>query len=79
LVLSQSHEADTALSLNPNFASAYASLGSICNYARQPLEAIPMLERASRLDPAFRRQHLHFLGMAYLLAGKYDTKQRRLC
>jgi len=32
-----------------------------------------MLERATRLDPAFRRQHLHFLGMAYLLAGKYET------
>jgi adenylate cyclase len=66
-------EVDIALSLNPNFASAYASLGSICSYAGQPLEAIPMLERATRLDPAFRRQHLHFLGMAYLLAGKYET------
>ena len=66
-------EVDIALSLNPNFASAYASLGSICTYAGQPLEAIPMLERATRLDPAFRRQHLHFLGMAYLLAGKYET------
>jgi adenylate cyclase len=66
-------EVDIALSLNPNYASAYASLGSICSYAGQPLEAIPMLERAMRLDPAFRRQHLHFLGMAYLLAGKYET------
>ena len=66
-------EIDIALSLNPNFASAYASLGSICSYAGQPLEAIPMLERATRLDPAFRPQHLHFLGMAYLLAGKYET------
>jgi adenylate cyclase len=66
-------EVDIALSLNPNYASAYASLGSICSYAGQPLEAIPMLERATRLDPAFRRQHLHFLGMAYLLAGKYET------
>jgi adenylate cyclase len=66
-------EVDIALSMNPNYASAYASLGSICSYAGQPLEAIPMLERAMRLDPAFRRQHLHFLGMAYLLAGKYET------
>jgi adenylate cyclase len=66
-------EVDIALSLNPNYASAYASLGSICSYAGQPLEAIPLLERATRLDPAFRRQHLHFLGMAYLLAGKYET------
>ena len=44
-------EIDIALSLNPNFASAYASLGSICSYAGQPLEAIPLLERAMRLDP----------------------------
>jgi adenylate cyclase len=26
-----------------------------------------------RLDPAFRPQFLHFLGIAYLLAGKYET------
>ena len=50
-------EVDIALSLNPNFASAYASLGSICSYAGPPLEAIPMLVRATRLDPAFQRQH----------------------
>jgi adenylate cyclase len=66
-------EADIALSLNPNFALAYASLGSICSYSGRPLEAIPALERAIRLDPAFRSQNLHFLGMAYLLAGKYET------
>jgi adenylate cyclase len=66
-------EVDIALSLNPNFSGAYASLGSIHAYSGRPLEAIPALERATRLDPAFRPQHLHFLGMAYLLAGKYDT------
>ena len=66
-------EADIALSLNPNFALAYTSLGSIHSYSGQPLEAIPMIERAMRLDPAFRPQYLHFLGMAYLLAGKYET------
>src|SRR5262249_5301159 len=36
-------------------------------------EAIPMIERAMRLDPAHSEQYLHFLGMAYLLAGKYET------
>ena len=66
-------EVDIALSLNPNSSGAYASLGSICSYLGHPLEAIPALERATRLDPAFRPQHLHFLGMAYLLAGKYET------
>ena len=66
-------EADVALSLNPNSSGAYASLGSIHTYSGRPLEAIPALERATRLDPAFRPGHLHFLGMAYLLAGKYET------
>ena len=62
-----------ALSLNPNSSGAYASLGSIHTYSGRPLEAIPALERATRLDPAFTPGHLHFLGMAYLLAGKYET------
>ena len=66
-------EADIALSLNPNYSGAYVILGHIQTLSGQPLEAIPALERATRLDPAFRPQHLHFLGMAYLLAGKYET------
>ena len=66
-------EADIALSLNPNFSGAYGSLGHIQTLSGRPLEAIPALERATRLDPAFRPQHLYFLGMAYLIAGKYET------
>ena len=66
-------EVNTALRLNPNFALAYSNLGSIHNYSGRPLEAIPVLERAIRLDPAFRAQNLHFLGIAHLLAGKYET------
>jgi adenylate cyclase len=64
---------DVALSLNPNFAMAYNVLGGIRSYSGQPLEAIPMIERAMRLDPGSHHQYLHFLGMAYLLAGKYET------
>jgi adenylate cyclase len=66
-------EAQIALSLNPNYALAYNVLGGIRSYSGQPLEAIPMLERAMRLDPAHSEQYLHFLGMAYLLAGKDET------
>ncbi len=66
-------EVNTALRLNPNFALAYSNLGSIHNYSGRPLEAIPVFERAMRLDPAFKAQNLHFLGIAYLLAGKYET------
>ena len=66
-------EVNAALRLNPNFALAYSNLGSIHNYSGRPLEAIPVLERAMRLDPAFNAQNLHFLGIAHLLAGKYET------
>ena len=64
---------NVALSLNPNYALAYFTLGSIRTYLGQPLEAIPMIERAIRLDPASNHEYLNFLGRAYLLAGKYET------
>ena len=64
---------DVALSLNPNLAFAYTILGNIHNLSGRPLEAIPLIERAMRLDPAIGAQYLHFLGMAYLLARKYET------
>ena len=38
----------------------------------EPLMAIPFIEQAMRLDPAFRQHYLHFLGMAYLLDGQFD-------
>jgi adenylate cyclase len=66
-------EADKTLALNPNSSGAYVVLGHIETLSGRPLEAIPAIERAMRLDPAFRAQHLHFLGMAYLLAGKHET------
>jgi adenylate cyclase len=66
-------EIGIALSLNPNLAMAYNIAGSIRMYAGQPLEAIPLIERGMRLDPAGNTQYLHFLGMANLLAGKYET------
>ena len=47
--------------------------GTIRTFSGQPLEAIPDIEQAMRLDPALSGQFLHFLGLAYLLAGKYET------
>jgi len=66
-------EVEIALSLNPNYAFAYNCLGSIHTYSGRPREAIAVIERAMRLDPAWTQQYLHFLGTAYLLAGKYET------
>jgi adenylate cyclase len=66
-------EVDRTLALNPSSALAHNLLGTIRSYSGRPLEAIPAVEQAMRLDPAFRPQFLHFLGVAYLLAGKYET------
>jgi adenylate cyclase len=66
-------EVDRTLALNPSSALAHNLLGTIRSYSGRPLEAIPAVEQAMRLDPAFRPQFLHFLGVAYLLASKYET------
>jgi len=66
-------EIDIAISLNPNLALAHNIRGTIRSFSGQPLEAIPEIELAMRLDPALSPQFLHFLGLANLLAGKYET------
>jgi adenylate cyclase len=66
-------EANMVLALNPSSSEAYSCLGNACIFSGQPLEAIPMIELSIRLDPANTQQSLHLLGVAYLLAGKYET------
>jgi adenylate cyclase len=66
-------EAGLALSLNPNLAIAYSILGAVHLYSGRAFEAIPIFERAIRLDPVHDQQYLHFLGIAHLLAGHYET------
>jgi adenylate cyclase len=65
-------EAETALALSPNYAPAYGTRGLVELYSGNPLAGIPFIERAMRLDPAFTHQYIHFLGSAYLIAGKYE-------
>ena len=59
--------------LNPSSGAGPQPSRHVRTYSGQPLEAIPEIEQAMRLDPAMSSQFLHFLGMAYLLAGKYET------
>ena len=66
-------ESEAALAVNPNYASALGTLGLVDIYSGNPEAAIPLAERAMRLDPGFAQQTLHFLGTAYLVAGKYET------
>ena len=65
--------ANAALALSPNYAPARGLLASFELFAGRPLEAIAQMERNARLDPVVSQQGLQFLGMAYLVAGKYET------
>ncbi len=67
------HEADRALSLNSNYAPALNIRGTVYIYSGEPAKAIPYIERAMRLDPAFQQQYMHFLGTAYFVSGDYET------
>jgi adenylate cyclase len=66
-------ELEKALALNPNDSLAHNARGGLAIYLGQPEKGIPDIERAMRLDPAYSQQHLHFLGLAHLAAGHYET------
>ena len=66
-------ESEAALAINPNYAFAHDSQGVVYMLSGDPLRGISHLERALRLDPASAQQFVHFIGMAYLVAGKYAT------
>jgi adenylate cyclase len=66
-------ESEIALALSPNYALAHGARGLAEVYAGNPLAAVPFIEQAMRFDPAFRQQYMHFLGSAYLVAGKYEA------
>jgi len=66
-------ESEAALALNPNYAMALGTLALVEIYSGNPLPAVPLAERAMRLDPAFTHQTMHFLGTAYLVAQDYKT------
>ncbi len=68
-----SAEVETTLSLSPNFALSNSARGEIKMFSGDPLGGVPHIERAIRLDPAFSHMFMHFLALAYLIAGKYET------
>ena len=47
--------------------------GIVHVYTGEPAKAIPLIQRAMRLDPAFHEQGVHFLGTAYFVDGDYET------
>jgi len=65
-------EANTALTINPNYALALNARGFVYIYTGEPAKAITSIEQAIRLDPV-QQLYRHFLGTAYLLADNYET------
>jgi len=66
-------EVEISLTLNPNFAPSLSLRGALNMYSGMPLAAIEDIERAMRLDPLFTHTYIHHLGVANLMAGKYET------
>ncbi len=66
-------ELDLASALNPNDALTMSMQAVLLLSRNRADEAIAGMEAAMRLDPAWAHGYLHYLGTAYLLAGKYET------
>jgi len=66
-------EAEKAVSLGPNSAHAYWTLGSVFHYTGRRQEAIPWYQKSLRLSPIpVNSQLLTFLASAYRDLGQYE-------
>jgi adenylate cyclase len=61
-------EAERAVALNPNCDSCYLVWGTCLNGVGRPEEAIPLLEKAMRLNPRYPSYYVSTLGWSYLLS-----------
>lgn len=68
-----SDHVNQALMISPNYAHALNLSALLYIYTGEPKRAVPIIERAMRLDPAFQQQAIHFLGTAYFVAGDYEA------
>jgi len=66
-------EAEKAISLSPNSATAYWALGTALSLSGRPQEAIPMLQKSLRLSPIpVHSQVLGLLAHSYGMLGQYE-------
>ena len=66
-------EAEKAISLSPNSATAYWALGTALSLSGRPQEAIPMLQKSLRLSPIpIHSQVLGLLAHSYGMLGQYE-------
>ena len=66
---------ERAISLNPEFVEALVALAKTKSDAKKYAEAIPLLERAAKLQPTSESAH-YSLMLAYRNAGRIDDAQR---
>jgi adenylate cyclase len=66
-------EAEKAVSLSPNSATAYWALGSALTFSGRPQEGIPMLKKSLRLSPIpIHSQVLGMLAVSYGMLGQHE-------
>jgi len=65
-------EARKAIQMAPNYAAAYMTLGHVLMLSDMAEEAIPVLEKAIRLNPYPPSPYFHNLAFSYILLGKYE-------
>jgi len=65
-------EGEKAVALDPGGADAYALLGMSLNYADRPKEAIPLFEKAIRLNPNGPTHYFLNFGTSYRMMGRYQ-------
>ena len=65
-------EGERAIALDPNDAEGFATLAGAFTLAGRPQEALPLIERAVRLNPHFPASYLYELGLARFSLGEFD-------
>jgi len=65
-------ECERAVALAPNAADAIYQLGIILRFSGRAKEAIPMHERAIRLNPIPPANYLYQLGLCYAFIGEFE-------
>jgi adenylate cyclase len=63
-------EAERAIAFDPNCDSCYLVWGTCLNGVGRPEEAIPLLEKAMRLNPRYPSYYVSTLGWSYLLTRR---------
>jgi adenylate cyclase len=70
-------EAERALAVSPNLASAHVNLGATLIFSGHPREGLVPLERSIRLDPdphnSALPSYLHLLALGLYFSGKYEA------